>query len=256
MKTSALAVLALVAVLPVGAAAQDLAADVAAAGSATVRFTYRTRPDVEICDEDIRIGDDHVGWRGSGWRHATHCRRGPAEVELDVREGRVRGVEVVRSRASATRGAVDLGEVPAPDAARYLLGLARIAPDRAGEHAVFAAVLADVTGLWRDLLGLARDRSVPRKARKSALFWIGQQAADSATRGLREVASDDDEAQDVRNAAIFSLSQRDASESVPALMDLASTAQNAETRRTAMFWLAQSDDPRVPGFFESILLGK
>jgi len=37
----------------------------------------------------------------------------------------VRGVELVRRRASATRGVVDLGEVPAPDDARHLVGLAQ-----------------------------------------------------------------------------------------------------------------------------------
>ena len=30
----------------------------------------------------------------------------------------------------------------------------------------------------------------------------------------------------------------------------------AETRRAAMFWIAQSDDPRVLAFFEEILLGR
>jgi hypothetical protein len=28
-----------------------------------------------------------------------------------------------------------------------------------------------------------------------------------------------------------------------------------KTRKAALFWLAQSDDPRVPSFFEKILLG-
>jgi len=168
----------------------------------------------------------------------------------------VRGVELVRRTASRTRGAVDLGEVPAPGAARYLLEVARTAPTRAGEHAVFAAVLADVEGLWRGLLDVAKDRSVTKGVRKSALFWVGQEAADSATRGLSQVAADDDEEQDVRNAAVFALSQRPADESVPVLMDLARTAGQAETRRTAMFWLAQSEDPRVPAFFEKILVGR
>ncbi len=29
-----------------------------------------------------------------------------------------------------------------------------------------------------------------------------------------------------------------------------------EVRKTAVFWLGRSDDPRVIGFFEEVLLGK
>jgi hypothetical protein len=39
-------------------------------------------------------------------------------------------------------------------------------------------------------------------------------------------------------------------------MDLARTGDQADTRRTAMFWLAQSQDERVIEFFEEILLGR
>ncbi|HKJ01552.1 MAG TPA: HEAT repeat domain-containing protein, partial [Longimicrobiales bacterium] len=90
----------------------------------------------------------------------------------------------------------------------------------------------------------------------SALFWVGQEAAEAATDGLAEVALGDDEAQDVRDAAVFALSQRPSDEGVPVLMELARTAQETRTRRTAFFWLAQSDDPRVVPFFEEILLGR
>ena len=57
-------------------------------------------------------------------------------------------------------------------------------------------------------------------------------------------------------AAVFALSQRPDDEAVPILMDVARTAADAETRRTAMFWLAQSEDDRVLSFFESILTGR
>ncbi|MDA0329009.1 MAG: hypothetical protein O2958_08380 [Gemmatimonadetes bacterium] len=67
---------------------------------------------------------------------------------------------------------------------------------------------------------------------------------------------DPDEDQDIRNAAIFSLSQRPDNEAIPSLMEVARAGNQAETRRTAMFWLAQSDDERVVRFFEDILLGR
>jgi hypothetical protein len=245
-----------VAGLPAAARAQELAQRVEGAGDGTVRFSYATRPGVEICDQGIRMGEHHVWWRSHGWDDvATHCRMGPAEVEVRVRDGEVRHVEVVRGPQDRTSGATDLGEVGARDAVAFLLDVARSAPSSAAEDAVFPTVLADVDDVWRDLLSLAKERSAPRSSRKSALFWIGQEAADAATRGLSDVALADDEDQDVRDAAVFALSQRPDRESLPVLMELARTAKQAKTRRTAMFWLAQSDDPRVVAFFEEILVG-
>ncbi len=117
-------------------------------------------------------------------------------------------------------------------------------------------VLADVPDVWRELMGLARDASVASEARKNALFWLGQEAAEAATEGLADVALDEDEDQDVRDAAVFAISQRPRDEGVSVLMEVARTAHEGRTRRTAMFWLAQSDDARVLPFFERILLGR
>jgi len=121
---------------------------------------------------------------------------------------------------------------------------------------LFPAVLADVDDLWVDLLAMAREPSVRKGVRTSAVFWVGQEAANAATEGLADVAFDEDEDQDVREAAVFALSQRPGDEGVPILMELARTAEQAGTRRSAMFWLAQSEDDRVLTFFEEILLGR
>jgi HEAT repeat protein len=107
---------------------------------------------------------------------------------------------------------------------------------------------------WVELLEMAKDRGVDEDVRSSALFWVGQEAAEAATEGLADVAFDEDEDHDVREAAIFALSQRSPDEGVPVLMELARTAEQADTRESAMFWLAQSEDPRVFDFFEEILL--
>ena len=92
--------------------------------------------------------------------------------------------------------------------------------------------------------------------RGAALFWLGQEAGDAVTTGIAAIAADEREEQDVREAAIFALSQRPGDIGVEPLMELARTAREAETRRAAMFWLAQSEDPRVLAFFEEILLGR
>ncbi len=249
---------ALVAALTAAPAeAQTLDRAVAAVDDGTVVFTFPTRDDVYVCDRGIRMGSEegHATWTGRGdgsWNR--NCRRGPATVELRVRDGRVRGVDVLdREEARGVRAS--LGEVPAPEAVAFLAGVARTGDGDAGEDAVFPMVLADVPRVWEELLTLAEDRGLPSDTRRSALFWVGQAAAETATAGLARVAADEREDQDVRDAAVFALSQRPGEEGLPALMELARTAREAETRRTALFWLAQSDRPEVVEFFADILRG-
>ncbi len=254
---ASLAILMLVAA-PRAAAGQGLAERISGRPDGVVRFSFPVREGVEICDQGIRMHDRHMMWHSAGgWSTETGCTPGPAEVELTLREGRVRNLEVVGSWREPTTGATDLGPVPARQAADYFLTLARSPTARhAASDAVFPMVLADVAAVWRDLLALARDRQALAEARESALFWAGQEAADAVTEGLAGVALDEDEDQDVRDAAIFALSQRPPDEGVPILMEVARTAGEAKTRRSAMFWLAQSGDDRVIAFFEEILLGR
>lgn len=239
-------------------AAGQVAEEVGRVEEGVVRFSYDTRPEVEICDQGIRIGESRMWWRSRGWDdEPTSCRFGFAEVELEVREGVVRDVDIVRRLADRASGAVDLGRVPAESAARYLLSLPRQgASGRGAREAILPAMIADVEDVWRELAALARDPGIDHEARKSALFWLGQEAADAATEGIAAVALDEDEDQEIRDAAIFALSQRPEEEGLPVLMELARTAEQPDTRRAAMFWLAQSEDPRVIEFFEEILLGR
>lgn len=235
----------------------QLAEAVARIEDGTVRFTYATRDDVEICDRGIRAGDRTIRWHMNGdrgWR--GECRVGSAEVDLTVRNGSVSGVDIVDGRAPAEAD-THVGTVAAAQVVVYLLSLARGDATASGaEEAVFPAALADVADIWRDLLELAKDRTVGTDVRKSAMFWVGQEAADVATAELSDLAMSDDEEQDIRNAAVFAISQRPNGEAVSLLIEIARTGNEAETRRKAMFWLAQSDDPRVVSFFEDVLLGR
>jgi len=258
MKARALLALLLAAAAPVAAAGQGLARQVSGVGEGTARLSFPTRPDVEICDEGVRIGDQRMMWHSSGWDQvASNCRYGPAEIELSVRDGQVRDVELLRRSTDRTAGALDLGLVGATDATDLLLSVARTGgrDGRGLEEALFPSVLADVKEIWRDLMQLARDRSVDDDVRENALFWVGQEAAATVTEDLTEVAMDEDEDQEVREAAVFALSQRPNDQAVPILMEIARTARQMDTRRSAMFWLAQSGDERVYAFFESILTG-
>ncbi len=241
--------------VPAGASGQ-VASRVAEVDDGTVRFAYATKPGVEICDQGIRMGDRQMWWRTHDeYEGARNCRTGIAEVELEVRDGRISDVEVVRDLDDRDPSALDLGEVSPEEASSYLLSLPYGgATDDGAEEAIFPAMLADADDVWRELLDIAKDRTLHEAVRKNTLFWLGQAAAEAATDGLADVALDDEEDQEIRNSAIFALSQRPEDESIPALMDVARTGEQAETRRTAMFWLAQSEDMRVVSFFEEILL--
>ena len=238
-------------------AAGQVADRVATVDEGTVRFSYDAHDDVEICDQGIRIGERHMFWRSRGRdNEETNCRFGFVEVELEIRNGTVRDVEIVRSPRDRTGGADDIGRISAEEASSYLLTLAREgATERAARDAILPALLVDVEEIWRDLVDLGSDRSLPASVRKNALFWLGQEAAEAATAGLADVALDEDENQEIRDAAIFALSQRPADQGLSVLMDLARSGGEAATRRTAIFWLGQSDDERVVPFFEEILLG-
>jgi HEAT repeat protein len=58
---------------------------------------------------------------------------------------------------------------------------------------------------------------------------------------------------EVRQKAIFALSQRSNDEGVPALIRIARNNPDPELRKTALFWLGQSEDPRAVDLFEEIL---
>jgi len=252
-----LAVLAMAA-HPANVRGQELARRVAGHGNGTVRLTYPTRPDVEICDQGIRMGEDRISWHSRGWNEEPmNCRTGSVEVEVRLRSGSVDDVDIIRRLRDRTEGAEDLGSFSAQEAADFFLDAARTGGTsaRGEEDAILPALLADVTGLWRNLLDLAQDQEVANDVRKASLFWVGQEAAGVVTEGLARVAMDEEEDQEVREAAVFALSQRPADEGVPILMEVARTAKEPETRESAMFWLAQSDDERVYAFFEEILVG-
>jgi HEAT repeat protein len=55
---------------------------------------------------------------------------------------------------------------------------------------------------------------------------------------------------------VFALSQRPSEESVPALIRIARTNRHPELRKTALFWLGQSEDPRAITLFEELLVSQ
>jgi hypothetical protein len=242
----------LVALLPAPLAAQSLAQRVRGAGDGTVRLSFAAREGVcsrgpgsiTIIDED----EDDEEWE-------SDCERGPVRVSLRMEGGRVAESETyVGGRWRAGRGRVtDLVLVPAREAADLLLGLAPQVGDDDGGELVTAATLADSVVVWPQLLRMARDTRVREETRRQAVFWLGQAAGDQATKGLDSIAADGGGEIEIRKQAVFALSQRPADEGVPVLIRIARTNRNPELRKTALFWLGQSEDPRALTLFEEIL---
>jgi hypothetical protein len=234
-------------VLPDPAGAQqELGEKIAAVGTGTVHLSFAARPG--ICG-DGRHGVRNVDY-DDDWE--DDCGPQPVRVALKVEH---RQVTAIRShlggRWRAGGNATDLGMVRPREAAEYLVALAErghIAGDP-----LLPATLADSAAIWPALLRIARKRSVPQEIRRSAIFWLGQAAGTAATQGLDSIVSDETGEREIRKHAVFALSQRPQNEGVPALLRVARNDRDPEVRKSALFWLGQSEDPRALTLFEEIL---
>ncbi len=228
---------------------QSLERRVTAAPNGTVRFTFAARDGVCHNGRNVNIRSSS---HDSDWE--SDCEHGPVHTALSVSGGKVTKVAtyVGGHWKQVTANVTDLGNVPAKDAAEYLVSIAGQGMSGSND-AVFAATLADSVEIWPSLLKLARNESLPRETRRTAIFWMGQAAGSAATASLDSIARDDNGNREVRDAAVFAISQRPRDESVPALIRLARNDRDPEIRRKAIFWLGQSDDPRALALFEDLL---
>jgi len=257
--------LAALAAVAVAAPAQSIASRVARVSNGTVRMSFKVKPG--ICGSGNSIW--HVGGRGrttwgDNWNNSrdveweSDCSTGPARVVLDRRNGEITDLRFYVGGRWRPAGAdvVDLGMVPAREAADYLVSLAQTERGSMGEKAVFPATLADSADIWPALIKIARNPDVPRSTRTQSVFWLGQAAGDAATRGLNDIVVDNSVDREVREQAVFALSQRPHDEGVPALIAVARTNKDPEIRKKALFWLGQSHDPRAIDLFEELLTKK
>ncbi|HEX8358482.1 MAG TPA: HEAT repeat domain-containing protein [Longimicrobium sp.] len=251
--------------LPACAQAQDaLARRVDAAPDGEVRLSFAAKPGVCGWEEGIstngggrRNGGSRVMMQGTSTitgRWDGDCVEGPVRVALVRRGG---GVTEVKTRVgypfrATDERVTDLGTVDAREASQYLLSLAERGTDgEVAKDAIFPATIAEGAVTWPALLRIARRESAAREARTSAMFWLSNEAGEAATRGLQELADDED--QEVRKQAVFALSRRPGDEAVPALIRIARSHRDPELRRTALFWLGRTNDPRAVALFEEIL---
>jgi hypothetical protein len=256
MRHSSLIALGLAGLVTIPAGAQSLASRIGAVDDGIVRFSFAAREGV--CGNgynNISTGQGRHVRSNSDDDVDYDCEYGPVRLSLTMSDGNVSRMRVAvggRWRESDQR-VTDLGTVSAREAGDYLFALARRSTSRAGGEAMFAVTLADSITPWPEMLRIARDENVRRDTRKQAVFWLGQAAGDVATEGLSELAEDDDEDREVRESAVFALSQLGDDEGVPALIRIARSNKDPKIRRTALFWLGQSEDPRALDLFEELL---
>jgi HEAT repeat protein len=239
--------LLLLSVSPACLAAQSLEQRVSAVETGTVHLSFAARPCV--CGERTTRpgnGDGSEDWEDD-------CETQPIRVALQLREHRVVGIRTyVGGRWRSGARATDLGTVRSQEAAPYFMNLAAGAGELSGDP-ILPATLADSVTIWPSLLRLARTSTLPEERRRTAVFWLGQAAGSAAGGALDSIAGDSLGNREIRKQAIFALSQRSNNEGVPILIRIARTSPDRELRRTALFWLGQSQDPRALDLFEEIL---
>lgn len=242
-------------VAPVSAGAQSLAERAARVEDGMLLLSFPARDGV--CGDGrghVRIDSD--GWirfaGGPVWE--PDCAPGPVRVAAYVREGRIVDLDTfVGGRWVETGGALDLGSLEPALAARLLLDLAQSHRSDAGEDAIFPATLASGVETWPDLLALARDPGLPGETREEAVFWLGHAAGQRAVEGLAGLVDDAEEDLRIREAALYALSELESGAGIDALLHAASSHPDPRLRQRALFWLAETEDPRAVALFEEIL---
>ncbi len=111
------------------------------------------------------------------------------------------------------------------------------------ERILFSVSQIDRPESGRWLVSVAKNTSESTEVRKKALFWAGQADALSATdlSGLYATMTN----RDLKEHLIFVLAQADGKAALDELIKIARTERDSELQKKAIFWLSQSDDPRV-----------
>jgi len=228
------------------------------ASDGLIQIVFPSRP--EVCGDGQSVIANVLGrsnyysgnaqFNGHGNWSDRPCVHGPARVVATVV-----GREVTRLRTyvgpfSATSPDTRTITASASDVSAWLGEIAARSNGRVASDAIFPLVIADASAPWQLLLRIARDDNRPRDVRRSALTWLANGVNDHLGIADTRDNSDDDE---MRTQAVFVLSQRPKAESVPELIELARSSKHASVRRSAIFWLGQTGDPRAVEVFAELL---
>ena len=235
--------------------AQSIAQRVSAAPDGKVRFSFAAKPGICGHNNSISHGkSSRYNWDSKASADVDYdveCDTDPVRVVLQVRDGDVRSLRTyVGGRWRSGTGVTDLGTVSTRAASDYLLSLASDRDGAVAREAIMPATLADSVIVWPGLAKIARDLDRPSSTRKQALFWLSIAAGERVD---QDGDDSEDPAADVKKQAVFALSQHRGRESVSTLIEVARKNRDSDVRRTALFWLGQSNDPRAVSVFEEIL---
>ena len=245
----------------------SIAARIAAAPDGEVRMTYASRP--KVCGDGgdfVAVGEAmtiYGSMESYGSWSGTRCAHGPARVALTVRDHEVVGLRPhVGGSWPATGATLDLGTVPAAEAAAYFMALAPRLGTSSRRNPLFAAALADSADITAGLLRLGRDETLARDTRRRAVHLVGVVGDGSAVAPLVELArsgagistssEDVGPGDGVQSAAVSALATLDDDAGLPALMDLARHGEPG-VRKAAVFWLGQSDQPRARALVRAVV---
>ena len=245
-------------------AQKPLADRLRAAGTRTVAFSARARP--EACGDGINsFSDGLTGQRtrvydGVSITHApwdTHrapCEPGPMRVSVRVVDGVPSWLRLAIGALPILGDTVlDLGAVSTRDAGEFLQALVRSGEGRAAVDALLPLVVLDSFPRWDVLAAAARDSTRVQRYRRRASDLMARAAS-----GTLPGESVDDDAAGVRREAVYGLARkRETSEDpVPQLLNIARTNAHRDARVAALYSLGQTGDARAIELFASMLRGR
>ncbi|MEP6618361.1 MAG: hypothetical protein ABJE47_03560 [bacterium] len=244
-------------------AQQDLRARLRAAGTRTVAFSARARP--EVCGDGIRSYSDGLSGPRSRIYDGmllTHepwdtriapCEHGLVRVTVRVVEGTPSWLRTAAGPLPVLGDTVmDIGIVSAASAGEFLRALVRGGEGRVAVDAISPLVLIDSIPRWEILAAAAADSSRIQRYRRRASDLLARGAA--STLGF-EGAGDEDDAASLRREAVYAIARsKDKNiDPVPQLLDIARTNTHRDARVAAMYQLGQLDDSRALAFFATML---
>ena len=254
MKSYSAIAAALVFASAASAGAQDIAGRVREVRNGTVRLTFASKPGVCGDGESFITTrgwsddkDDRTIFResrnsysisnGRGeWNDWRNCEEGPVRVALEVDDGQV--VDIKTYVGKNWSGSESAMRVSARSAVDYLFGVVERGTNRAAKRAFTSIIVADSVDPGPQFLRIAKNESIARETRKSAIFWAGQTRSAGTTREIASLIDDRDH--EVAKSALFAMSQLRTDEGARILLGAArNTALPLEVRKSAVFWVGQ-----------------
>ncbi len=144
-----------------------------------------------------------------------------------------------------------IGQSNNADNARYLQTLyGTLREKELKEKVIFSLSQMNSAENARFIMNIALNESEDIEMRKQALFWAGQQGGSITDLVALYAKMTNPE---MKEQLIFVYSQRNEKPAVDKLVDIARSDPDREMRKKALFWLSQSNDPRVAEILQQII---